>query len=105
MYFATRKVTGEKVHLRKQLTPSGEVGEHERSARRKGSWGRALGSISASGPGKETRTGSQGGDNERVRALEVQRPRARQRAAELREHGSGACWRAPPGEQRKEGEQ
>lgn len=47
--------------------------------------------------------GFQGGEDERVRALEAQRPRTRQWVAQLWERSSGVCWRAPPEEQRKEG--
>lgn len=103
MYFTTRKITGEKVHSRKELPPSEDAGGRERSARRDGSGGGTSGSISTSGPGKETQVGFQGGDDERVRALGAQRPPTRQWVAQLWERSSGVRWRAPPEEQRKEG--
>lgn len=102
--FYHNKITGEKVHLRKQ-------GHHRK--RLENMRGVLAGRAAGAGPreasrlqGRERRPrrGSQCGDNERVRALEARRPRIRQWAAELWEHNSGGRWRAPPEEQRKEGE-
>ena len=71
--------------------------EYQRSARREGSSGRTVGSISTLGPGKETQTSLRTGTRRRSECGRPRGPRPGSRWPSSGKHGSGMRCRRMPG--------